>query len=150
MYRALMSNFLMMNILSFSRSSNIYWAQGFGGGMKMWIRQGLCPQGARGHVNTQQNRLRSAETELCRALGTWGDRLHEQNASMDSCVQFVWSDCWKRAQTVPRWREGMKHPKQKFCLGQGPAELSILSEGVSSVPCGWNLECDGAGGRGRC
>lgn len=42
-----------------------------------------------GHVNTQQNRLTSAETGLCLALGAWGDRLREQNASMDSCVQFV-------------------------------------------------------------
>ena len=43
----------------------------------------------------------------------------------------------------------MEHPKQKFCLGQGPAELSILSEDVSSVWCEWNLKCDGAGGRQR-
>lgn len=43
---------------------------------------------------------------------------------------------------------GKGAPQTEVLLGQGPAELSILSEDVSSVWCGWNLEWDGAGGRG--
>lgn len=66
--QALMNNFLMMNILSFSHSSNIYWAQGFGRRDTDMNQHGLGPQETHGHVNTQQNYWMRAEMR-CAGFG---------------------------------------------------------------------------------
>lgn len=134
MYRALMSNFLMMNILSFSRSSNIYWAQGFGRGDANvnqtwplpWRSSWACK-----HTTKQADESRN--WGLNRALEAQGDWLHVQNTRVGECVWFVWSGCWKLIEIVPRCQKERVLPKQKLHLGKDTTKPSILSEDLSTV-----------------